>query len=43
LLAGQGILCLEHDKRELAPEHPELSRTAQRRFGDTVVSIYRVP
>lgn len=43
LLAGQGILCLEHNKRESAPEHPELSRTGQRRFGDTVVSIYRVP
>ena len=43
LLSAGGILCLEHDKREASPESGEgLVRTDQRRFGDTVVSIYRV-
>jgi len=44
LLSNAGIFCLEHDKREEAPPgHPGLARSDQRRFGDTVVSIYRVP
>jgi len=38
-----GRVCIEHDKRESAPESLRgLSRIDQRRFGDTVVSIYRV-
>ena len=38
-----GRVCIEHDKRETAPESGGLlSRIDQRRFGDTVVSIYRV-
>jgi 16S rRNA (guanine966-N2)-methyltransferase len=42
LLEPDGTLCLEHDKREAAPESAGLlSRVDQRRFGDTVVSLYR--
>src|SRR5262249_25694608 len=44
LLCRQGILCIEHDKRELAPERQgSLEMVDQRRFGDTVVSMYRAP
>ena len=39
-----GRVCIEHDKRESAPESVGvLSRVDQRRFGDTFVSIYRSP
>jgi 16S rRNA (guanine(966)-N(2))-methyltransferase RsmD len=42
LLAEGGTLVIEHDKREEAPETFEsLARLDQRRFGDTLVSIYR--
>ena len=35
-------VCIEHDKRELAPASAgALAQIDQRRFGDTVVSIYR--
>jgi 16S rRNA (guanine966-N2)-methyltransferase len=37
-----GIVCIEHDKRELSPPSAgALAQIDQRRFGDTVVSIYR--
>src|SRR5262245_13335213 len=37
-----GTVCIEHDKRELAPQSAgALAQIDQRRFGDTVVSIYR--
>jgi 16S rRNA (guanine966-N2)-methyltransferase len=42
LCAPGGILCIEHDKRELAPPTAgSLAKIDERRFGDTVVSIYR--
>ncbi|MBX5484049.1 MAG: 16S rRNA (guanine(966)-N(2))-methyltransferase RsmD [Myxococcaceae bacterium] len=43
LLTPDGTLVIEHDKREEAPaSHPSgLTRVDQRRFGDTLVSIYR--
>jgi 16S rRNA (guanine966-N2)-methyltransferase len=42
LLAEDGWLCVEHDKREVAPEQVgRLTRVDQRRFGDTLVSLYR--
>lgn len=42
LLAAEGRLVLEHDKRAEAPEAcAGLVREDQRRFGDTVVSLYR--
>jgi 16S rRNA G966 N2-methylase RsmD len=35
---------IEHDKREAAPEsHEGFERVDQRRFGDTLVSIFRIP
>ncbi len=41
LLAEGGILVFEHAKREEPPEeHAGLRRFDQRRFGDTVVSLY---
>ncbi len=41
VLPPGGTLLIEHDKREDAPEqHGALTRTDQRRFGDTVVSFY---
>ncbi|MCP3101643.1 16S rRNA (guanine(966)-N(2))-methyltransferase RsmD [Myxococcus sp. K15C18031901] len=44
LLAPGGMLVVEHDKREAAPEtHVGLAREDQRRFGDTLVSFYRAP
>jgi len=43
LLAQGGWLVLEHDKRALAPTlRAGLFRDDQRRFGDTLVSLYRV-
>ena len=42
LLAESGWLCVEHDKREDAPEEVGLlARVDQRRFGDTLVSLFR--
>lgn len=42
LLTAEGTLVIEHDKREAAPElHGPFSRIDQRRFGDTLVSMYR--
>ena len=39
-----GMLIIEHDKREPAPEaHAGFTRVDQRRFGDTLVSFYRIP
>lgn len=44
LLNVGGILCIEHDKREEVPDAWDaMARTDQRRFGDTRVSIYRLP
>jgi 16S rRNA (guanine966-N2)-methyltransferase len=44
LLTAGGMLVVEHDKREEAPEaHAGLERVDQRRFGDTVASFYRNP
>ncbi|WP_224366634.1 16S rRNA (guanine(966)-N(2))-methyltransferase RsmD [Hyalangium versicolor] len=44
LLAPGGLLVIEHDKREPAPEsHEGFARDDQRRFGDTLVSFYRIP
>jgi len=41
LLAEGAVVVVEHDKREAAPEQAGgLQRIDQRRFGDTVVSIY---
>ena len=43
LLAGGGTVVLEHDRREEAPEsHGSLQRVDQRRFGDTLVTLFRV-
>lgn len=42
VLSEGGTLCIEHGRRETAPEQvAELTRVDQRRFGDTVVSLYR--
>jgi 16S rRNA (guanine966-N2)-methyltransferase len=42
LLVDGGTLCIEHGSRETAPEGAAtLARVDQRRFGDTVVSLYR--
>jgi 16S rRNA (guanine966-N2)-methyltransferase len=42
LLAGDGTLVIEHDRREPAPEgYGPFARVDQRRFGDTAVSLYR--
>jgi 16S rRNA (guanine966-N2)-methyltransferase len=43
LLAPEGVFCVEHDRREAAPERVgSLAQVDQRRFGDTLVSLYRV-
>jgi 16S rRNA (guanine966-N2)-methyltransferase len=42
LLAEGGTLVVEHGRREVAPERVSgLQRVDSRRFGDTVVSLYR--
>ena len=42
LCRPSATVCIEHDKRELAPPSAgALAQIDQRRFGDTVVSIYR--
>ncbi len=44
LLAPGGMVVIEHDKREAAPEsHAGFERVDQRRFGDTLVSFFRIP
>jgi 16S rRNA (guanine(966)-N(2))-methyltransferase RsmD len=44
LLKPGGAFCIEHDKREGAPARAgDLHLEDQRRFGDTLISIYRVP
>jgi 16S rRNA (guanine966-N2)-methyltransferase len=44
LLAPGGTVVIEHDKREPAPEsHAGFERVDQRRFGDTLVSLFRIP
>ncbi|WP_163784167.1 16S rRNA (guanine(966)-N(2))-methyltransferase RsmD [Myxococcus vastator] len=44
LLTPSGMVVVEHDKREAAPDtHAGLIREDQRRFGDTLVSFYRAP
>jgi 16S rRNA (guanine966-N2)-methyltransferase len=44
LLAPEGTVVIEHDKREPAPEsHAGFERVDQRRFGDTLVSLFRIP
>ena len=43
LLQPEGILVIEHDKREPAPEqHAGFTRVDERRFGDTLVTFYRL-
>ncbi|WNG17980.1 16S rRNA (guanine(966)-N(2))-methyltransferase RsmD [Cystobacter fuscus] len=43
LLADGGTVVIEHDKREPAPEaHAGFTRVDQRRFGDTLVSLFRI-
>ena len=43
LLAAGGVLIVEHDKREEAPEAlGAFTRTDQRKFGDTLVSFFRI-
>jgi 16S rRNA (guanine966-N2)-methyltransferase len=43
LLAPEGTVVIEHDKREAAPEaHAGFARVDQRRFGDTLVSFFRI-
>ncbi|MGA9526348.1 MAG: 16S rRNA (guanine(966)-N(2))-methyltransferase RsmD [Myxococcaceae bacterium] len=42
LLAEEGTIVIEHDRREEAPEtFDKLARVDQRQFGDTLVSLYR--
>ncbi|WP_257446507.1 16S rRNA (guanine(966)-N(2))-methyltransferase RsmD [Archangium lipolyticum] len=44
VLAPGGTVVIEHDKREPAPEsHAGFERVDQRRFGDTLVSLFRIP
>ena len=44
LLNPGAIACIEHDKREIVPSNSgRLAKVDERRFGDSVVSIYRVP
>lgn len=44
VLAPGGTVVVEHDKREAAPEsHEGFERVDQRRFGDTLVSLFRIP
>jgi 16S rRNA (guanine966-N2)-methyltransferase len=44
LLAPGGTVVIEHERREAAPEsHEGFSRVDQRRFGDTLVSLFRIP
>ena len=44
LLNPGAIACIEHDKREIVPSTSgRLAKVDERRFGDSVVSIYRVP
>lgn len=43
LVAANGRVIIEHDKRELLPERVgPLERVDERRFGDTTVSFYRL-
>ncbi|ATB34219.1 16S rRNA (guanine(966)-N(2))-methyltransferase RsmD [Melittangium boletus] len=43
VLAAGGTVVIEHDKREPAPEaHVGFSQVDQRRFGDTLVSLFRI-
>jgi 16S rRNA (guanine966-N2)-methyltransferase len=43
-LAPAAIVVIEHDRRTVLPETlGSLLRTDQRRYGDTMVSFYRVP
>jgi 16S rRNA (guanine(966)-N(2))-methyltransferase RsmD len=44
LLAPEGVIIIEHAKRESAPEaHAGFERFDQRKFGDTIVSFYAAP
>jgi 16S rRNA (guanine(966)-N(2))-methyltransferase RsmD len=43
-LAPDAVIVIEHDKRNPPPDElGSLLRTDQRRYGDTLVSFYRVP
>lgn len=43
VLADGGTVVIEHDKREPAPEaHAGFTQVDQRRFGDTLVSLFRI-
>jgi 16S rRNA (guanine966-N2)-methyltransferase len=42
-LADDAVIVIEHDRRNAPPEHVgSLLRTDERRYGDTLVSFYRV-
>lgn len=42
LLADGGLIVIEHDKRESAPQvHGPFARVDERRFGDTQITLYR--
>ncbi len=44
LLASGGTVVVEHDRREAAPQsHAGFSQVDQRRFGDTLVTLFRIP
>ena len=44
VVAPGGVVVVEHDKREAAPEaHAGFVQEDQRRFGDTLVTLYRAP
>jgi 16S rRNA G966 N2-methylase RsmD len=42
-LAGDAVVVIEHDKRHAPPDDlGAVHRTDQRRYGDTLVSFYRL-
>ena len=44
VVAPGGTVVIEHDKREAAPQaHAGFEQVDQRRFGDTLVTLFRIP
>jgi 16S rRNA (guanine(966)-N(2))-methyltransferase RsmD len=44
VVAPTGTIVIEHDKREAAPaSHAGFEQVDQRRFGDTLVTLFRIP
>jgi 16S rRNA G966 N2-methylase RsmD len=43
ILTEKAILIWQHSKREAAPALAHLAQTAQRAFGDTLLTFYRSP